>query len=310
MTTSRGGEMRALGALLDSGEFRFDLLGIAGIRNDPVIARFGAGLREQETCLFHKDVASGDQYVERLRDRVVSGLRDRVGAPVVRFADGEYSFYAESLKCNGLYQQAESVRAIRDSLPAHAEDLKHVAGTGLLAPLVHPGNVTPRRRAIPLIRTARGDDSGAAFLEVLDRHGVPLTGSNYVPFYVVYAYLTSARFASDVDGRTVCVLNSDIDEAAIAGWFARRGSAPKIVGVPIPAACVATRWPSMRDGILERIPADAALCLAGAGIGALPVCADVARRVSIPALDAGHALNLMNGQEGKSGGARLYTIHE
>lgn len=301
--------MSVLRHLLDSGGFRFDLLRIEGIRNAPVIARFGIAMRDQETCLFHRDVGSGDAYVERLRDRVVSGMRDRLGVPVVRFADGEYAFYRESLECNGLYAQAESVRAIRESIPAHAEDLRYVAGKGLLAPLVHPGNATPKRRAIPLIRKAKGDDSGARFLEFLDRHEVTLAGHNYVPFYVVYAYLTSTQFASDVDGKTVCVLNSDIDVTAIAEWYSRRGSRPKIVPVPIPAACVATRWPLMREEALKRVPADAALCLVGAGIGALSVCADVARRVSIPALDAGHALNLMNGLEAKSGGARLYTIH-
>lgn len=302
--------MRVLSGLLDSGEFRFDLLRIGGVQNAPVIARFGVAMRDQETCLFHRDVGSGDAYMERLRDRVVSGMRDRLGVPVVRFADGEYAFYRESLKCNGLYVQAESVRAIREAIPAHAEDLRYVAGKGLLAPLIFPGNVTPRRRAIPLIRKAMGDDSGAAFLSFLDRHGVALAGSSYVPFYVVYAYLTSTRFASDVDGKTVCVLNSDIDAAAIADWFGRRGSGPKVVAVPIPASCVATRWPSMREEVLKRVPADVDLCLVGAGIGALSVCADIARRVSIPALDAGHALNLMNGLEAKSGGARLYTVHE
>ncbi len=295
--------------MLDSGEFRFGPLRIAGIRNEPVIARFGESMRDQETCLLHRDVGSGDAYVERLRDRVVSGMRDRLGVPVVRFADGEYAFYRESLKCNGLYVQAESVRAIREAIPAHAEDIRYVAGNGFLAPLVFPGNVTPRRRAIPLIRKAAGDDSGAVFLEFLYRHGVTLSGAAYVPFYVVYAYLTSPGFASDVDGKTIGVLNSDIDAAAIADWFARRGSRPKIVAVPIPASCVATRWPSMREDALKGVPAGLDLCLVGAGIGALSVCADAARRFSVPALDAGHALNLMNGLEAKSGGARLYTIH-
>jgi hypothetical protein len=39
------------------------------------------------------------------------------------------------------------------------------------------------------------------------------------------------------------------------------------------------------------------------------VCADIGRRFSIPALDAGHALNMMNDMEKKSDGARLYTDH-
>ena len=63
------------------------------------------------------------------------------------------------------------------------------------------------------------------------------------------------------------------------------------------------------DEVLRAVPPDADLGLVGAGVGALRVCADLARRFSIPALDAGHALNMMNDMEKKSMGPRLYTIH-
>ena len=66
----------------------------------------------------------------------------------------------------------------------------------------------------------------------------------------------------------------------------------------------------MRDGILERIPPDADLCLAGAGVGALTVCVDVADRCALPVLDAGHVLNMMNGREDKSKGPRMYTLRK
>lgn len=55
---------------------------------------------------------------------------------------------------------------------------------------------------------------------------------------------------------------------------------------------------------------DTGLCLVGAGIGALLVFVDVAHKFSIPAIDAGHVLNMMNGCEEKSGRPRLYTIHK
>jgi hypothetical protein len=201
------------------------------------------------------------------------------------------------------------VEAIRKSIPAHAGDLRYVAGTGLLAPLVFPGNIGPVRRKFPAFWKRSGDDGAARFLEFLRGHGVLLGGTNYVPFYTVYAYLTSRAFAAVVDGRKVCILNSDIDVASCSAWFSALSSRPTLVPVPIPASYVATRWDSMRDEVLRAVPVDADLCLVGAGVGALRVCADISRRISIPALDAGHALNMMNDMEKKSMGPRLYSVH-
>ena len=289
--------------------FRFDALAVTGIDNSPVVDRFGPGIRDQETCLLHEAAPSGDACVAMLSERVRKGMSERKGTPVVRFADGEYAFYGLSLGCNGLYEQAESVEAIRKSIPAHAEDLRYVAGTGILAPLVFPGNVGPVRRKFPAFWTRSGDDGAACFLGFLRGHGVLLGGTNYVPFYVVYAYLTSRAFAAAVDGRKVCILNSDIDTASCAAWFSALSSRPSLVPVPIPASYVATRWDLMRDEVLRAVPQDVDLCLVGAGVGALRVCADLSRRFSVPALDAGHALNMMNDMEKKSMGPRLYTIH-
>jgi len=295
--------------LTGSPRFRFDALVVTGIDNSPAVERFGPGIREQETCLLHETAPSGDACVAMLSERVRSGISDRKGMPVVRFADGEYAFYAGSLRCNGLYEQAESSDAIRRSIPAHAEDLRYVAETGILAPLVFPGNIGPVRRKFPEFWKRSGDDGAAFFLEFLRGHGVRLSETNYVPFYVVYAYLTSRAFAATVDGRKVCILNSDIDMASCATWFAALSSRPSLVPVPIPASYVATRWDSMRDEVLRAVPPDVDLCLVGAGVGALRVCADISRRCSVPALDAGHALNMMNDMEKKSMGPRLYSVH-
>lgn len=295
--------------LTGTTRFRFDTLTVTGIDNSRAVGRFGAGIREQEVCLFHEGTTSGDEYVTMLGEQVLCGMRERRGMPFVRFADGEYAFYGLSLGCNGLYEQAESVEAIRRAIPAHAEDLRYVAGTGLLAPLVFPGNIGPVRRKFPAFWKRSGDDGAARFLEFLRGHGVLLGGTNYVPFYVVYAYLTSRAFAAAVDGKKVCILNSDIDMASCAAWFSVLSSRPSLVPVPIPESYVATRWDSMRDEVLRAVPADADLCLVGAGVGALRVCADISRRFSIPALDAGHALNMMNDMEKKSMGPRLYSVH-
>jgi hypothetical protein len=290
-------------------EFRFATLVVTGIDNTRAVEHFGPGIRAEEVCLFHEGSASGDGYVTMLGEQVLCGMRERRGMPVVRFADGEYAFYAGSLRCNGLYEQAESPDAIRRSIPAHAEDLRYVAETGILAPLVFPGNIGPVRRKFPSFWKRSGDDGAAFFLEFLRRHGVHLSGTNYVPFYIVYAYLTSRVFAAAVDGRKVCILNSDIDMASCAAWFSALSSRPSLVPVPIPASYVATRWDSMRDEVLRAVPPDADLCLVGAGVGALRVCADLSRRFSVPALDAGHALHRMNDMEKKSMGPRLYSVH-
>jgi hypothetical protein len=62
--------------------------------------------------------------------------------------------------------------------------------------------------------------------------------------------------------------------------------------------------------ILNKIPAGTDLCIVGAGVGALLICKDVAERSSIPAIDAGHVLNMMNDRVDKSNGARLYTLRK
>ena len=139
-------------------------------------------------------------------------------------------------------------------------------------------------------------------------HGVALTPDNYVPFYVVYAYLSSPEFAGAVSGKKICILNSDNNEASCRDWFARQGSAPELCFVDIPREYVATRWEAYRQPVLDKIPAGVDLCIVGAGVGALLLCSDLASHLSVPVLDAGHVLNMMNDRVDKSNGARLYTL--
>jgi hypothetical protein len=290
--------------IISGGEFRFARLTITGINNEPVLVRNAPAQREEETCLFHKDVSSGDEYVTSLLNRVETAMTQRRALPVVRFADGEYAFYKASLRCNGLYQQAESVAAIRTAFPAHAAALRAVANDGILAPLIFPGNV--RRRS--WWQRKNGDDSALRFLEFLSRNGVALAARNYVPFYAVYAALSGARFAAMLNGKTICVVNSDYNAAACASWFACASSHPHLVHAPIPSAYVATRWATMRDKVFAGVTGKPDIFLVGAGIGALEVCVEMARRYSVPAIDAGHILNMMNDLGSKSRGPRLYTF--
>jgi len=298
-----------LDRLIAGGAFRFDRLRIDGIDNEPVFELNVPEMVEQETCLFHRDITSGNQYLELLHATVQEAIARKAAMPIVRFADGEYAFYRHSLDCNGLYRQAENTAAIRRAMPSHIEAMQTLVRRGRIAPLVFPGNTREKERGFfSFLRKSKNDDSAIGFLDFLATGGIELTGGNYIPFYAVYAYLVTGRFAKLLDGKSVCIVNSDFDEKACEAWFRQFSSAPRISHAPIAAEYVATRWDSMREGVLSNIPPDADFCIVGAGVGALQVCVDAAERFSIPAIDAGHVMNMMNNRVDKSGGPRLYTL--
>ena len=294
--------------LMPAGDFHFQRLVIDGVNNGDVLLANKPEMVKEETCLFHRSTADGNAYLHKLHDLVQQSLANRLPLPVVRFADGEYAFYALSLDCNGLYRQAESTAAIKAALPLHIDALARLSREGLLAPLIFPGNVEqPRRGIMALVPRLKQRPSASTFLQLLEKHGIPLTGDNYLPFYVVYAWLSSVAFAHLMDGKKICLIGSEWDQAACRHWFTRFESRPEIAFAKIPAECVATRWSTMKDILLADIPANTDLCLVGAGIGALPVCVDTAAALSIPVIDAGHVFNMMNDRVDKSNGARLYT---
>jgi len=300
-----------LNSLISSQTFRFDKLILNGIDNTPILKINVPGTVEQETCLFHRDVASGDDYFKSLHNEIKRKMSKREAMPIVRFADGEYAFYQNSLGCNGLYRQAESVEAIKKAMPSHIEALKILAKSGKFSALIHPGNIGQEKKGFfPFFHKSRGDDSALKFIKFLYGHNIELTNNNYIPFYIVYAYLTSAGFGNYVNGKKICIVNSGCNMDAFRQWFAQFSSYPDIVFTEIPDSYVATRWGSMKENILGKIPSDVDLCLVGAGVGSILVCVDVAKKFSIPAIDAGHVLNIMNGREDKSNGLRLYTIRK
>ncbi len=298
-----------LNAWMGSRGFSFQKLVITGVDNESVLKSNKPAMAEEETCFFHHSIAHGDDYLNRLQMRIEQAMLEHRALPVVRFADGEYAFYQGSLDCNGLYQQAESVAHIKKALPFHTEAFQILSKSGVTAPLIFPGNILQRGKGVfAFMNSLREKPSASTFISFLDRNNIPLTGETYTPFYVVYACLTSSRFARSVDQKRVCILNSDWNEKAVKAWFEGFSSRPNLVFVDMPAAYVATQWLTQREAVLSRIPDDADLCIVGAGIGALPVCVDVAERFSMPAIDAGHALNMMNNRVDKSNGARLYTL--
>lgn len=300
-------EGTALGHHLQTGEFVFQKLVISGIDNKAILSKGIPGMPDREYNLFHKSISSGDDYVALLARRFRSAMENRQPFPVARFADGEYAFYAESLKCNGLYKQAESVDAIRSALPFHISALRELSKSGMLAPLVYAGNIRRPNLLHRLFGRRYYDDEAPGFLEFLKKQDIALTGSNYVPFYVVYAYFSSPRFAEDMDGRTICIVNPDFNLSECTAWFAKAASFPRLYHVPIADSYVATQWKALREKVVQSIPERPDCFFVGAGVGALEVCIDLGRHFSVPAIDAGHILNVMNGLQSKSGGHRLFT---
>ena len=297
--------------LIQNSQFYFKRLVLNDIDNTTVLAMHEPKMADEEICLFHRDIHVGNDYIKILHQSIARGISERKEVPIVRFADGEYAFYNYDLHCNGLYRQAESVDAISEAMPAHVEALRILAACGKIAPLIFPGNITRKKRGFfNLLSRSKDESSASTFMKLLFDNRIELTADNYIPFYVVYAYLTSEDFIRIVDGKKVCILNSEFNRVSCTSWFSRLSSYPVIYFIEIPAEYVATRWGSIKEKILQQIPPDTNLCLVGAGIGSLPVCVDLAKRFSIPAIDAGHVLNMMNDRVDKSNGARLYTIRK
>ena len=296
--------------LISQKIFRLDHLNITGIDNEPIVNIFSKEVLEQEVCLFANTIASGNEYFHFLHNKIINSLREKKSLPIARFADGEYAFYNYTLDCNGLYQQAESLTAIKKAMPEHITAIKYLEKNGLIAPLVFPGNsIAADQTKFPFIGKKK-DSAGADFLNFLQEEGINLTPDNYIPFYVVYAYLSSAEFALTINGKNVCILNSEYDEDSCYNWFTQFESHPILSFIDIPAKYIATRWEDIKNQILNKIPQGADMCLIGAGAGALLVCKDIAQIFSMPAIDAGHVLNMMNDRVDKSNGVRLYTLRK
>lgn len=182
--------------LIPEDEFLFCKLTLSGIDNGPILRVNPPRLAEEEFCLLHRSFHSGDDYLLALHRAVADSVLQRAELPVVRFADGEYAFYGHSLNCNGLYQQAESRRAIRKSMPEHITALRRLSEKGILAPLIFSGNLQPRKKRWFRILFRGGEGSSLEFLAFLSAIGIRLRADRYIPFYIVYAYLTSKLFAT------------------------------------------------------------------------------------------------------------------
>jgi hypothetical protein len=289
--------------------FEIKKMVVEGISNDALLAKNGHKQHLEEYLVMSRNVNTGSEYLSAAMDRILESIRARRPLPIVRFADGEYEFYNLTMKCNGLYQQARSVEEIKQSIPMHVSSLKYVTQNGMIAPLLFPGNLVKSKSWNPFGKI-QGNIQGKSFLEFLLAENIKITNENYLPFYAVYALLTSEVFSRSMNGKKVCIVNSDYEENECNDWFRRRRSQPNLCSVEIPASYIATEWETMRANVLKQIPEGVDLFLVGAGIGALLVCKDLAQNYSVPAIDAGHVLNMMNGKVRKSNGDRLYTFSE
>lgn len=296
--------------LINAKLFRFDHLEVDGIDNEPVTKIFSASVLEQEFCLFANTILTGDEYIQFLHQRISNAMQNKLPLPVARFADGEYAFYKYTLGCNGLYNQAESIEIIKKVMPQHIKAMEYLEANGFFSPLVYPGNSHVAAQGFLSFLQKNANSTGTDFLDFLRSAGINLTPENYIPFYIVYAYLTSREFAAAMNGKNICILNSEYNQDNCRRWFARFSSYPHLSFADIPAEYIATRWGKIKKGLLEKISPNTDLCLAGAGVGALLICADIAKIFSIPAIDAGHVLNMMNDRVDKSNGVRLYTLRK
>ena len=289
-----------------SGGFCFRSIDDERLANQRIISQ-RPKLARETISLVHSSRTSLQANIQYLHERVLAAMAMREALPIVRFADGEYAFYSLSLACNGLYKQARSRQEIQAVLVKHLQALEYVQANGFVAPLIFPGNlqIHPSLKKILGIKEKPG--SALSFLNLISSHGIRLVPNNYIPFYAIYAYLTSNSFLSACNGKNICILNSDINTRIASVWFNEGGRRVRISSVCMPSEYVATSWQQYKNDILEKIPQEVDICLVGAGIGSLEVCADISQSFSIPAIDAGHVLNMISNRVDKSAGARLFT---
>jgi N-acetylglucosaminyl-diphospho-decaprenol L-rhamnosyltransferase len=275
--------------------------------NSSILVNSSKGMMKELFSLTHRSKLSLSENISFLDLTISRSIIEKAGLPVVRFADGEYSFYFGSMACNGLYKQAENLEEILISIPRHMQSIKVVSTNGILAPLFHDGNMKEKISFRKKLKGYQPIGCAGSFLDLISLFNINLHRDNYVPFYSVYAYLTSSLFLKTCHQKKICLLNSDYNAKAAQTWFSRCGQEIFIEHVELPHQFLATRWIEFREKILNKIPRDSALCLVGGRIGALEVCVDISTTLSIPAIDGGHVLNMINDKISKSAGPRLFT---
>ena len=78
----------------------------------------------------------------------------------------------------------------------HLKALRYLNLSGMLALFISLVNVQPKKKGLfSFLGRSKKDDSALEFTKFLCSNNIELSRDNYLPFYVVYAYLTSKRFS-------------------------------------------------------------------------------------------------------------------
>lgn len=73
-------DISPLNRLLENGKFRFERLLFKDIDNLPVIKINAPDIVDQKTCLFHRDVSTGDDYLRVLHHAIREAMPSDIDA--------------------------------------------------------------------------------------------------------------------------------------------------------------------------------------------------------------------------------------
>jgi hypothetical protein len=253
-----------------SVEFRF--LELKHYNNAPHFQRFAkvAEARKRECTVILPAGAQPQALFDVFLNHVLHALDSRAYLPIVRFCDGEYSFYSrrETTTCWGERKSSIASDGVESR---HINALRVISRHGLMCPNLN----------LMYIK-AQSD-----FLEFLAQKGMPL--QNYVPFYFVYALLVNPRFLESLRGRHVVLISNWKNKSAqnIARFFEPLAIG-KLTFYDIPASGVA-------HGEFDlQIATRPDIVFVGAGIGA-PLVLERLQSLSCVAIDTGFVLHMWDG---------------
>ncbi len=155
--------------LTSGGAFSFRRLDISGIDNDPVFRVNDPKMVREETCLFHRDVPSGNDYVKRLGDRVAAPSHAASLCPCT-IRRREYALYHFELAATAL-QLADRNRHHKGP-PCMRRLLTRLARR-FPSPLVYHGNIEDPPSWMALFKHWPPAALASTFLRYLKRRGSP-----------------------------------------------------------------------------------------------------------------------------------------
>jgi hypothetical protein len=253
----------------------------------------------ESSILVYPSQESMVKSCESFHKKLCNAVFDKSPFPVVRFADGEYSFYNNSLKCNGLYKQVENYFKLFVYKKLHKKYLIDLSKIGYFAPLINENYIRKKYYfGNPLFK----------FLNFLTRSSITLSNNNYFPFYFLYKYLFSELFSNFLSNKNVLLINSSFNKEKAYSYFNNSGANNiNLKYVKIPAEYASSQIDNILGRVKKMSGENIDIAFVGAGLCALPICVEVSKTLSIPSIDGGHFLNIINSKVESSNGARLFT---